>query len=153
MKAYTTKVGNHQNIFYFVMSFFLTSEKLRISSLVLAPWQRMHCSCSLKIKQLQQNFGINVVLLFIVFAANSRQKAHIEFCFHFDNFRLVKSDRAALLMNLCVALIISYVLFLVGIDRAESEVRFQSQMWNDIVLIILWLFSYLFQENVLWNAQ
>ena len=36
--------------------------------------------------------------------------------------RFVKSDRAVLLMNLCVALIIAYALFLGGVARADNQV-------------------------------
>ncbi|KAH3725557.1 hypothetical protein DPMN_051402, partial [Dreissena polymorpha] len=37
-------------------------------------------------------------------------------------WRYVKSDRAVLLLSLCVALIISYALFLGGVDRVANEV-------------------------------
>jgi hypothetical protein len=37
-------------------------------------------------------------------------------------FRFVKSDRVKILMNLCFALLISYGLFLGGVDRTADEV-------------------------------
>ncbi|KAL3883250.1 hypothetical protein ACJMK2_029533 [Sinanodonta woodiana] len=40
---------------------------------------------------------------------------------HFIVWRYVKSDRTTLLMNLCLALIISYVIFLAGVDRTENK--------------------------------
>ncbi|KAK3581721.1 hypothetical protein CHS0354_023408 [Potamilus streckersoni] len=40
---------------------------------------------------------------------------------HFVVWRYVKSDRTSLLMNLCLALIISYVIFLAGVDRTENK--------------------------------
>ncbi|KAL3883153.1 hypothetical protein ACJMK2_029444, partial [Sinanodonta woodiana] len=40
---------------------------------------------------------------------------------HFIVWRYVKSARSSLLMNLCAALIISYVIFLVGVDRTENK--------------------------------
>jgi len=44
---------------------------------------------------------------------------------HFPD-RYVKSDRAVLLINLCVALILAYVIFLAGVDRTENEVRYNA---------------------------
>ncbi|XP_060606054.1 uncharacterized protein LOC132758398 isoform X2 [Ruditapes philippinarum] len=40
---------------------------------------------------------------------------------HFIFWRRVKTKRVKILMNLCVALVISYVTFLVGVDRTEDE--------------------------------
>ncbi|XP_060579946.1 cadherin EGF LAG seven-pass G-type receptor 1-like isoform X3 [Ruditapes philippinarum] len=40
---------------------------------------------------------------------------------HFIVWRFVKSDRAVLLLNLCAALIISYIVFLAGVDRVENK--------------------------------
>ena len=40
-----------------------------------------------------------------------------------STYRYVKSDRAVILINLCIALIISYAIFIVGVDRTENEVR------------------------------
>ena len=37
--------------------------------------------------------------------------------------RLVRSDRAVILMNLCIALLFALGVFLVGINRTESRVR------------------------------
>jgi len=37
--------------------------------------------------------------------------------------RAVKGDRAVLLINLCSALLVAYVLFLVGVDRTENQVK------------------------------
>ena len=42
------------------------------------------------------------------------------FCF---SHRRIKSHHAAVLLNLCLILILGNVLFLVGIDRTENEVR------------------------------
>jgi hypothetical protein len=38
------------------------------------------------------------------------------------NERLVKSDRSTILVNLCIALILSYTLFLIGVNRTENKV-------------------------------
>jgi hypothetical protein len=38
-------------------------------------------------------------------------------------FRLVKSDRSTILVNLCIALILSYTLFLIGVNRTENKVK------------------------------
>lgn len=40
-------------------------------------------------------------------------------------FRYVKSDRAVILINLSVALIISYAVFIAGVDRTENKVTKQ----------------------------
>ncbi|KAK3584429.1 hypothetical protein CHS0354_017709 [Potamilus streckersoni] len=40
---------------------------------------------------------------------------------HFIAWRYVKSTRSCLLMNLCLALLISYIIFLAGIDRTENK--------------------------------
>ena len=37
-------------------------------------------------------------------------------------FRVVKSDRAIILLNLCIALIIGYALFLGGVSQADQKV-------------------------------
>lgn len=47
--------------------------------------------------------------------------------------RFVKSDRAVLLLNLCAALIIAYIIFLAGVDRVENQVS--------ILLLILFKIS------------
>lgn len=39
------------------------------------------------------------------------------------NFRQIRSDRTTLLMNLCTALFIAYIVFLTGVERTESKVR------------------------------
>ena len=47
---------------------------------------------------------------------------------HIMNFRLccriVKSDRAIILLNLCIALLIALALFLAGVGRTDNEVLY-----------------------------
>lgn len=41
---------------------------------------------------------------------------------HFYLWKALRNDRTSLLMNLCIALLLSYVIFLAGVDRTESQV-------------------------------
>ena len=41
---------------------------------------------------------------------------------HLFYFSYMKSDRVIILLNLCTALIVSYVIFLAGVDRTENKV-------------------------------
>ena len=38
------------------------------------------------------------------------------------DFRYLKSDRATILVNLCIALILSYILFMAGVTQTENQV-------------------------------
>ena len=38
------------------------------------------------------------------------------------DFRYLKSDRATILVNLCIALILSYILFLAGVTQTANQV-------------------------------
>ena len=37
--------------------------------------------------------------------------------------RYLKSDRVVILINLCLALTVSYIIFLAGVDRTENKVN------------------------------
>lgn len=48
-------------------------------------------------------------------------------------WRYVRNDRTKALMNLCVALVLSYIIFLAGITRTENKVRIKTV--NDVHII------------------
>ena len=49
-----------------------------------------------------------------------RQSSSIFFLFY---CRYLKSDRVVILINLCLALTVSYIIFLSGVDRTENKVN------------------------------
>ena len=64
----------------------------------------------------------NVLLYFVYFVVHNELPYKLYTC-HFC--RVVKSDRAIILMNLCVALLIALALFLAGVGRTDNEVVYQ----------------------------
>ena len=53
-------------------------------------------------------------------------------------FRYVKSDRVKILMNLCFALLISYCIFLGGVDRTSNKVNLR--LLSDCQLSLYWIY-------------
>jgi len=49
-------------------------------------------------------------------------------------YSYLKSDQAVLLLNLCVALFVSYIIFLAGVDRTESKVGCLENGLNKLLL-------------------
>lgn len=51
-------------------------------------------------------------------------KLKVQLSFHCFDFRVLKSERSMILINLCVTLFIAYLVFLVGVNKTGSQVQY-----------------------------